>query len=786
MSARLSPFATLFLLTIIAFVSPVSAISISVSSGGGGESVSSSDTFDLDDATALQQNINLEAGSIFKLRQADGSGNNSISESINGNDFSLENNIQSSGTFSTSSSVSANTESGILSQDVAGTGSMSVSVSGTEGSREASQAASVYYGALDSVQAIGAGQGGAYAAQGTGMIGEGGSILSGAVGDENVMGATGTFTGAGLMSADLASFASSETGRATSDGAASLDGVTLIDSGSFEAVSSQSLEMGLEGLRDVGDGSVGGFDLNVLNLEQAEKESAAATSTNAAATAGGSYSSYVLTGYRWNQNNPQVQLYLNPKNAPSGITESETQSAVAAAANTWDDAVSSNLFADGATVIIDNSKTVDNPFSSTPVSDRSNVVGWANMGSSYLGMCRWWSNGATKDGYKSILEADTWFASDKTWTTDLSKATGSTFDIQSVAVHELGHTIGLGDLYTLPSSDSRKYDWNQVMNSYDGAQRTLGNGDQTGAWVLYGVPVSSSLLGKVSHTIPGATNWKSYGNGFIYLDIDTSSAGFTSIPLYFASLGGSSCQWEEDGITAIYSPTSTGFRIYLRSDTGRSVTPEFANQNGWYVQWIGVPKTETKAGQTISGATNWQSYGSNNIYLDIDTSSAGFAETPNYFASLGGSTCQWEEDGITAIYSPTSTGFRVYLRSDTGRSVTPEFANQNGWYVQWLGVPKTEAETGQTLNGATNWQAYGSSGLYLDVDTSSAGLTKTPIYLASLSGSSCQWEEDGVSAIYSPTSTGFRVYLRSDTGRSVTSEFANLNGWYLQWIGANA
>jgi hypothetical protein len=489
MSAKLSLFVSLSLFIVFITVTPVFAISISCSSGGGGESVSSSDTFDLDGTTTLQESINLDAGNIFKTRQADGSGNNNISESITGNDFSLENNIQSWGTFSATSSASANSESGTLSQDVAGTGYMSVSVSSAEGSREASQAASVYYGALDSVQAIGAGQG-VYAAQSTGMGGEGGSILSGAVGDENVMGATGTFTGAGLLSANLASSASAETGRATSDGTAALDGVTLIDSGSFEAVSSQSLEMGLEGLRDVGDGDVGGFDINVLNLEQAEKESAALTSTSAAATAGGSYSSYVLTGYRWNQNNPQVQLYLNPNNAPSGIAESETQSAVAAAANTWDDAVTSNLFADGTTVIIDNNKAVDNPFSSNPVSDGYNVVGWGNMGSSYLGMCRWWSNGATTNGYKSILEADTWFASDKTWTTDLNKATGSTFDIQSVAVHELGHTIGMGDLYTLPSSDSRRYDWNQVMNSYDGAQRTLGNGDLTGAEILYGMPLT--------------------------------------------------------------------------------------------------------------------------------------------------------------------------------------------------------------------------------------------------------------------------------------------------------
>ncbi|MHC1686988.1 MAG: matrixin family metalloprotease [Methanothrix sp.] len=493
MSVRITSFAALLLLAIIVSASPVIAISISCSSGGGGEFVSSSETFDLDDKTALQESVSLDAGSIFKSRQAEGSGNNNISESIAGTDYSLENNIQSSGSFSASTLVSATSDSGSLSQDVAGTGSMSVSVSSMEGSSEASQAASVSYGALDSVQAIAAGEG-VYAAQSTGMAGLEGCILSGAVGSENVMGATGTFTGAGLLEASLSASTSAETGRASATGTADLDGVTLIDGSSFEAVSSQSLEMCMEGLRDVGDGDVGGFDVNVLNLEKPEMESTAAlTSTSAASTTGGSYSSYVLTGYRWNQANPQIQLYLNTNNAPTGITATDTQSAVSAAANTWDDAVSSNLFADGTTVIVDNSKTVDNPFSSTPISDGKNVVGWANMGSSYLGMCRWWSNGATTNGYKSILESDIWLASDKTWTTELNKATGSTFDIQSVATHELGHTIGLGDLYTLSSSDSRKYDWDQVMNSYDGAQRTLGYGDLTGAWTLYGVGISDEI-----------------------------------------------------------------------------------------------------------------------------------------------------------------------------------------------------------------------------------------------------------------------------------------------------
>ena len=492
MSGRLLLFASLLLFTIVVSVSPAFAISISCSSGGGGESVSSSETFALDDRTALQESISLDTGSIFKSRQAEGVGNNSIDESVAGNDYSLKNNIQSSGSFAASTSASATSELGALSQDVSGVGSLSVSLSSSEGSREASQAASVSYGAMDSVQAIATGQG-VYAAQSTGMAGLEGSILSGAVGSENVMGATGTFTGAGLMEANLAASASAETGRASSSGTAALDGGTFLDDSSFQAVSSKSLGMGMAAVRDTGDGKLGSLDMSLLNLEKPELQSADLTSQSAGQTAGGSYSSYVLTGYRWNQNNPQIQLYLNPNNAPSGLTDAASQSAIAAAANTWDYAVAQNLFADGTTVIVDASKNVDNPFTGTPVSDGQNVNGWASLGGNYLGMTRWWSNGQSIGGYNSIIEADTWYASDKAWTTDLSKATGNTFDLQSVAVHELGHSIGLGDLYTLPNGDSRKSDFAQVMNSYDGAQRTLGYGDREGAWALYGVGLSGKV-----------------------------------------------------------------------------------------------------------------------------------------------------------------------------------------------------------------------------------------------------------------------------------------------------
>ena len=92
------------------------------------------------------------------------------------------------------------------------------------------------------------------------------------------------------------------------------------------------------------------------------------------------------------------------------------------------------------------------------------------------------------------------------------------------------------------------------------------------------------------------------------------------------------------------------------------------------------------SGRTTPGNTNWQVYSGNGIFLDVDTSSGGFAKAPAYITSLGGNSSHWATTGATSIYLPTATGFRVYVKWSDGSALTPAQANGFQWHINWFGV----------------------------------------------------------------------------------------------------
>jgi hypothetical protein len=468
------------------------AISIEIGSSDGGGRTSLQSTFILDPSANVMQDISISGGTISSNLEASGSGSNRISQSLSGNDYCLNNNIKSQGTLSVSSTTSAEAQSASLSQDVTGKGDVAVNLAGNHYATSAGQESSVAKGTLSSQQSIYAGEC-AYSTQSTVIKGQSGKVTSGALGENNVVVAESSFSGDGSLVANLGSAASK---YAYFGGSAKLDETTILNAESFNSVSPNSNNqiMGTSGLRMLGDEStLGSFSTSVLNMGLTGEKGASTSSKVATTAKGGSYTSYKLTGFRWNKKDPKVQLYLNPANTPSGLSAYTTQQAITLAANAWDNAVSSNLFADGTTVKIDSKKVVDDPFSARPKRDGYSVHGWKKFSNCFVAYNRWWSNGAKVGGYYSLTESDTWYNLNYQWTTSMSVAQSTRkVDLISVSLHELGHSIGLDDIYsskyggTLSPKDPRTNDYDQVMNLYNGPQRTLGNGDKYGVQKLYG------------------------------------------------------------------------------------------------------------------------------------------------------------------------------------------------------------------------------------------------------------------------------------------------------------
>jgi hypothetical protein len=97
--------------------------------------------------------------------------------------------------------------------------------------------------------------------------------------------------------------------------------------------------------------------------------------------------------------------------------------------------------------------------------------------------------------------------------------------------------------------------------------------------------------------------------------------------------------------------------------------------------------------------------------------------------------------------------------------------------------------TGRTTPGSTAWQPYnaGTTGIYVDVSTTAAGFSGTPVYLTSIGGTSGHWATTGATSIYPtpgvPMNQGFRIYVRWADGSSLTPAQANSWSWHISWAG---
>ena len=405
-------------------MTPAMGISVGFSAGNGGTMTSSSSSFNLDRSALLQESAAIEDGEISKDLTASGSGNNRISISSSTTEKTAGIEIESSGNFQTSASAGASGE-------------------------------------------------GVGVSQGTTMTGSHGGITAQSDSPENKMVVSSGFDGEGGLVAGISSAAG---GSAAISGNVNALGVDMLDSESLEALSSGDIEMSVDGLYSQPNGDMGNFGLSAANTKKGivGSDTSALLTRPAYTASGGNVNADILLGYRWNQKDPQLKWVVkNDANmAAEGLSASAVQSAISGASNTWDDATNQNLFADSGLVTL-------NPTVATEKYNKINTINWKPLGSTCLGYARTYYKLDNIGGYHSALDSDIVFNSDYSWRTDGS---WNGVDVQSAALHEMGHTLGLGDIYGLPQFKS---DTNEVMHYYTGVKRTLGNGDKTGVWKLY-------------------------------------------------------------------------------------------------------------------------------------------------------------------------------------------------------------------------------------------------------------------------------------------------------------
>ena len=432
------------------FIAPSLGISIKLGSGDGRGGTSSHVALHLDDSSMYNGNTIISSGEITKFSTMKGEGSNSLQDTISGNGYSISNNVQGSGFISTSASAQGSPDAGAANIKAA-------------------------------------------------IAGKSGSMSSSSSSDQNEIMAAGGFDGEGHLSADL----SLQGGTiSTISGSADILGVNCLDKEGSEYLSSNEIAKTVNGLQLTSKGDIGEFGFAAANVRSSGSNEEKKVSNGEIVP--GDYEDYddpnawVPAGYRW-RSNPNIAFVVRDDAAlrGEGLTATQAQNAILNAANTWDGATKQSLYKDSVTKSSTAVVNLNRP-------DGKNVQAWTSNGFSgesetALAFASTWyyTNryvlGPDKTRYNQAVESDVSYNTAYSWTTDASVAklapegapiSKNILDVQTVALHEMGHTIGLGDTYL---HETYQYDLAQIMGFYNGVQRTLGSGDTTGVKKLYGI-----------------------------------------------------------------------------------------------------------------------------------------------------------------------------------------------------------------------------------------------------------------------------------------------------------
>lgn len=176
---------------------------------------------------------------------------------------------------------------------------------------------------------------------------------------------------------------------------------------------------------------------------------------------------YKLMGVQWPANNLPVTYYVNPAN--SGMNEADIQEAITKSVAEWDTYTSFELFSDTYAV-------TDKTYG---VRDYTNTIAFGPYADNKaIAVTSVWYLRRTG----TIVEFDMIFNTTFRWGN--AEVDPAVMDLQNIATHELGHSVGLADVYTAATAENTMYGYS---NNGEIKKRTLEKPDWLGLQKLYGI-----------------------------------------------------------------------------------------------------------------------------------------------------------------------------------------------------------------------------------------------------------------------------------------------------------
>lgn len=182
------------------------------------------------------------------------------------------------------------------------------------------------------------------------------------------------------------------------------------------------------------------------------------------------------TCYTFNSNGAKLIApanYVIDTDNAQGISASQFVGAINAGTAEWDKNTSKSLFGSYA---LDSNATWDGT-----APDGRNEFVFANYAQSdVIAITVTWGWFNVKPAERRIVEFDVMFDSDYNW----GDGTTGLMDLQAIATHEIGHGIGMGDMYSDTCNLETMYGYS---NYGETIKRDLNGGDILGLRKLYGI-----------------------------------------------------------------------------------------------------------------------------------------------------------------------------------------------------------------------------------------------------------------------------------------------------------